>query len=477
MTLAWVLAAIIGLLTSVFYVDQTMGVSVVILTVLTLYTMGQYRKEAGLPMGYRFYTVSGYMLVLSPVFAVTTVTIIRFWAGVILTLLFLTLAISQHKFTWPRWMEKSLIALFGALGKSVNFFSHGSKVTSNNRKILGQVLLGVVVAIPLLLVAAGLLASADVVMNEFMGDLFEAIEIENFGLWFWRVFVTVFVAALMYGYKVWMAGQESHLPIEAEVLSPRKMEVIPALVSGTVLVLLNFLYIVFAYIQIKFLFLGGQVTTIEGYNYAEYARSGFFELVALSVLNTIGILVINRFTKGHLFNHISLTVTATCTFIMMASSWYKMYLYESAYGYTQLRLYVYMILAFMCVFMALITLGIWQRHLPVVEWAILVGLVYFLIIAYVNVDAIIVDNNVARYEETGDIDMYYLLNDLSKDGTPKVIEFVESNMEVLASQGLRTRYQDMLSWYTDANIERKFFEYNLRFSGAVKGVKAVVDEP
>lgn len=477
MTIAWVLAAVIGLLSSLFYVNHTMGISVMIMTVLVVVAMVHNKKSAGISMGHGFYMTSGYMILLSPVFAVTTVPLIRFWAGFILTVLFLALAVGEQTFSWPLWVKEGLTSLFGALSQSMNFFTHGSKVTSKNKKILGQVILGMVVALPILAVAAGLLASADAVMDDFIGNIFETVKLDDLGLWIWRLVVFLVVSALLYGYSIWMSHVQSDaVNGENQVKTVVKLEVIPPVVSGTILVLLNGLYLIFAYIQIKFLFLGGQANVIGGYNYADYARSGFFELVALSVLNTIGILVINRFTKVHLFNHISLSITALCTFIMIASSWFKMFLYESAYGYTQLRLYVYMILGFMILFMALITLGIWKRHLPVIEWSIVIGLCYFLVISYVNVDAIIVTNNVARYEDHGEIDLSYLFNELSRDGAPQVIAFTEQNKELLKTYGLTKSYGEMVSRLNPKDEERLFFEYNYRYEAAVKAAKSIDHE-
>lgn len=472
MTKAWVLAAVIGLMTSLLYVDQTMGLSVVFMTILTVTTMVYYKQQAGIAIGRKFIIISAYMILLSPVFAVTTVPVIRFWSGFILSTLLLALAVSEHEFIWPLWIKEGLKALFGALGKSINFFTHGSKVTSKNKKVLGQIFFGVVVAIPVLAVAASLLASADAVMDELLNNIFDALEFEEAGVWIWRLCVFLFVAAMTYGYKVWLAhNQQSTEGLDERPKTIVKLDVIPPAVSGTILVLLNCLYVVFAYIQIKFLFLGTQATAIEGYNYAEYARSGFFELVALSVLNTMGILVINRFTRVHLMNRISLTITAFCTFIMIASSWHKMHLYETEYGYTQLRLYVYMILAFMVVFMVLITLGIWKRNYRVIEWSIVIGLCYFLIISYVNVDAIIVENNVARYEKTGDIDLYYLVWNLTEDAVPALVKAAEMNRIDFKADNMSEEYDNLKRRIKNKDEDRQFFEYNYRHARAVKVVE------
>lgn len=488
MSVSWILAAVVGLLTSAFVVDQYLGISSLILTMASTFTMYRYKKQANRVVSRHFYLICIYMVLLSLVMAVTTVPVIRFWTGVILVALLLVLAVCENTFIWPRWLFSALRALFGAIARMGNFFTAGREMTSEGRKRIGHVLIGVLVSIPILAVAAGLLASADQYMNDLLENLFEGLEFDDAGVWVWRGVLFVLVASAVFGYSAWFAREQE----TREIKEPVDVEVIPATVSGTVLVLLNCLYLVFAYIQIRFLFFGTVNTDAGQYNYAEYARSGFFELVVLAMLNIAGILIINRFTRSHRFNHISLTVTAVCTFIMIASSWYKMFLYEQAYGYTQLRLYVYMILAFMIVFMALITLGIWKRQYRVVEWAIVIGLCYFLVIGFVNVDSIIVTNNMERYYETGQLDLDYLINDLSEDAVTTLIAYLEEDPEIIGNNKHEVAYRDFLdgtySIEVDAEVmkgyyedmkkrvlrkdeERQFFEFNLRHSLAAKAAR------
>jgi len=487
MSIAWIIAGVLGLLTSLLYVDQFLGISVLFLTILYVVGLYYYKKRAAIPIASQFYWIGGYMILLSPVFAVTTVATIRFWAGFILTVLLLVLPICEREFRWPRWLRLALGAFFASMARSIEFFTVSKNVEPGERKQIGYVILGVIIAVPILMVAGGLLASADQIMSDLMEKMFDSMEFDRVGIWIWRLIVWLLVSAIVFGYSVWLLREKE----ETVLKEPTKVEVIPPTVSGTILVLLNLLYLVFAYIQIRFLFFGSVQVVPGGYDFAEYARSGFFELVTLSILNTVGILVINRFTRPHFFNHVSLTITGICTFLMIASSWYKMYLYEQYYGYTQARLYVYMILAFMVVFMALITLGIWKTDYKVVEWSIVIGLVYFLMISYVNVDRIIVENNFSRYETTNELDIFYLMTDLSEDAIPAVIEAIEAHPQVLEkshtvigrdawegsysttidAKTLQDRFQGMKDKVIKKEEDRQFFEFNLRHHQALKAAQ------
>lgn len=487
MSIAWIIAGVLGLLTSLLYVNQFFGISVLFLTTFYVAGLYYYKKRASIPIGPQFYGIGGYMLLLSPVFAVTTVATIRFWTGFILTVLLLVLPICEREFRWPKWLRLALGAFFASMARSIEFFTISKKVDTGQRKQIGYVVLGMIIALPILMVAGGLLASADQIMSDLLENIFDSMEFDEAGVWIWRLIVWLLVSAIVFGYSVWFSREKE----EAVLKDPTKVDVIPPTVSGTILVLLNLLYLIFAYIQVRFLFFGSVQVVPGGYDFAEYARSGFFELVTLSMLNTAGILVINRFTRSHFFNHMSLTVTALCTFVMIASSWYKMYLYEQHYGYTQARLYVYMILGFMVVFMALITLGIWKTDYKVVEWSIVIGLAYFLIISYVNVDRIIVENNFSRYETTNELDIFYLMTDLSEDAIPAVIEAVEAHPQVLEkshtvigrdawegsysttidAETLQNRFLGMKDKVIKNEEDRQFFEFNLRHHQALKAVQ------
>ncbi len=488
MNIGWVLATVLGLLTSVFLVDRYLGVSAVVLSAMVITILYRYRKQNGMVIGRRFHLMGVYMLLLSGVLMTTTVPVIRFWTCVILSVLSLGLSICEQRFVWPVWVKEGLIAFFGGVSRMGTYFTAGKNLTSNGRKQVGHIFLGILISIPILAVAAVLLSSADEIMATYLGDFFEGLFIDDAGIWIVRIIVFVIVASVTYGLSQWL-GREK---LEKEIKESVDVEVIPPVLSGTILFLLNILYLFFAYVQFRFLFLGAVNVQMTDYDYAEYARSGFFELVVLTILNTVGILVINRFTKSHLFNRLSLTVTALCTFVMMVSSWYKMYLYEQAYGYTQLRLYVYLILAFMFVFMALITIGVWRRDYRVVEWAMIIGLSYYLVIAYINIDGIIVDNNMARYQSTGEIDLYYLMTELSEDAVPKLARYLEEDPDLYGVEihevyrydrwdeestydnndgDILTTYNYMKTSVLNQEYKRQFFEFNLRHWLAERAVE------
>ena len=65
----------------------------------------------------------------------------------------------------------------------------------------------------------------------------------------------------------------------------------------TVLITVNLIYVVFTVIQFTYLF--GSISSFlpEGVTYAEYARRGFFELVAVTLINVSILIIIINLTK------------------------------------------------------------------------------------------------------------------------------------------------------------------------------------
>ena len=124
--------------------------------------------------------------------------------------------------------------------------------------------------------------------------------------------------------------------IKEEVVDSRKWEPLIGIPVATVL---SLLYLVFSGIQIVYLFLG-KMQLPTGYTYAEYAREGFFQLLAVSILNLAIVLVGLYFFKPSKILKAVLTVMSLCTFIMIESSALRMVIYIQYYYLTFLRILV-----------------------------------------------------------------------------------------------------------------------------------------
>ena len=136
----------------------------------------------------------------------------------------------------------------------------------------------------------------------------------------------------------------------------------------TVLALVDLLFVVFVAIQFVYLFGGKALTKLEDSNYKQYARRGFGELIAVSVL-TLGLILVLRWlakldTRGQvrLFNVVS-TALVALTLVVLASAWSRMLFWEevSDYIYTDKRLYVRVFIVWLALTFLWLMISMWLR--------------------------------------------------------------------------------------------------------------------
>ncbi|MFC4586365.1 DUF4153 domain-containing protein [Sphaerisporangium corydalis] len=213
------------------------------------------------------------------------------------------------------------------------FLSASVKRAGRGRPI-GPMLGGAALAAILIVVFGVLFASADAVFSSIVDRLFTAPD------WFSTLPSRLFVFAVF-------AGLVAAATLVA--LRPPVEPVLPDLrgrVNGTLwitpLVALNLLFALFVGVQITTLF-GGNRKVVEtaGLTYAEYARSGFFELVTVSVF-VLGVVAVASGViapKGRQRLLLAGLLGLLCAFtvVILASALHRLGLYTDAYGLSRMR--------------------------------------------------------------------------------------------------------------------------------------------
>jgi hypothetical protein len=197
----------------------------------------------------------------------------------------------------------------------------------------------------------------------------------------------------------------------------RPVEWLPALL------LMNALFAAFVLLQLAVIF-GGHTRVLEttGLTYAQYARGGFFQLVAVAVL-TLGLIAgAVRFAESEARTRLWLKglLGGLCvlTLVILASALTRMNLYQEVYGFTHLRLLVEAtILWLAAVFLAVLAAGAFWRGEWLPRTVLALGAAALLILNMNNPDALIAKRNIDRFERTGKIDLAYLAR-LSVDAVP-----------------------------------------------------------
>ena len=294
---------------------------------------------------------------------------------------------------------------------------------------LGPVLRGLLLALPVLGVFTLLLASADLVFAQVLAGVFRLdflLRLPELG---WRGGVVLSAAWLIAGGLAYALARRSPADgpdaLEAQVAALPRRVGIGLGEAATVLVLVDALFLGFGWLQWTYLFGGQANITAAGYTYAEYARRGFFELVLVAVL-TLGLVVsLHALTRrptrrqAWIFQALS-SVLIGLVLVLIAAALQRMLLYEEAYGYTELRLYVHVFLLWLAGVFGWFALTLWTRPGWFAGGCFVAALGCLLTLNAINPDATIAGQNLARYAETGKLDATYLTH-LSVDAAPVLL--------------------------------------------------------
>ena len=108
-----------------------------------------------------------------------------------------------------------------------------------------------------------------------------------------------------------------------------------------ILVLVDIVFGAFVALQLAYLFGGLDTLTAVGMTYSDYARRGFFELIAAACLAGGLVIALELATRGRSRAYVAAAlVLAALTLVVLASAWLRLDLYQQAYGWTELRFYV-----------------------------------------------------------------------------------------------------------------------------------------
>ncbi len=286
---------------------------------------------------------------------------------------------------------------------------------------------GVLITLPVLLLFAALFSSADLVFRGFVDDLFN-FQISSDVFWhlFWILSVTAVFLGL-FGLLAAKPGDSEH-ELGTKPAAGRFGLVESSIMLGS----LNVLFLIFIAIQVTYLF-GGTANVVGGdFTYAEYARKGFFELVAVAGLSLLLIFVTERLLlrerETHDFKFKLLTgLLVAQVVIIMASAFKRLNLYEQAYGFTSSRLYGYVFIVWLAILFAVLLYKIFANRRES-EFAFAVFVSLLLLVAsfsFLNIDATVARKNIDRYEATGKLDVRYL-ETLSEDAIPQVTRLLDS---------------------------------------------------
>lgn len=286
-----------------------------------------------------------------------------------------------------------------------------------------------IAALPTFIVAT-LLCSADTGFKDLLNKAADFLSHGIFDeiLWFTAgIPVAMYVFGSLYSNGI--SKHQSVLTRYQHETFRRVVSVIPQAIAYAAVTPLCVLYIIFLSVQANYYFGGFLSNLPDGMTYAEYARSGFFELCAVAVINMVVIILLAVFTKKKEGGKATVplkvySIVLSCfTLLLIAVAMSKMIMYIDAYGLSRLRIFTswFMILlsfAFIFVIVKQIYTKFNYFGALAAVFAVLFGALCFC-----DVDARIAEYNVNAYITDGKktIDMNQL-SSLSDSAVPYILK-------------------------------------------------------
>lgn len=330
----------------------------------------------------------------------------------------------DSQWDFSKSLTELTVAVFGAVGCMLVPFTDGyafcqeRKVRKN--KTLRAVMIGLLLSAPVLLFLGFCLMCADAVFDTMVMHLLSGLRVPVKGM--------EVAGMLLFGFFSSYCGMRYLIRRSRTEVKTRKISFDPV-IAMTFAGLLSAMYLVFCSVQVVYLFVGS-MRLPEGMTYADYAHRGFYMLLFVCLVNLALVLFIRKYFAVHKILNVMLLLICACTFVMMASSAYRMFLYIAAYQLTFLRVLVLVTLAALALLMAGVVLIILKPQFPLFRYSLAVVSVIYLCLAFSHVDGIIASYNLSHAEESEHMDWWYL-SQLSMDAAPAVVDYYEgASLEV-----------------------------------------------
>lgn len=245
------------------------------------------------------------------------------------------MGITNSDYTINRYFLKHTLNFFpGELFSNLGYLKLIKDDKKKSKKNTLYIVIGFIIGLPIVSIILSLLTGGDAYFNVFatkvlgfISDLFNINNIIGNIVIFIISFIvlfSVFVNILKNRFKKDKAGSKKNLN---------------SYIVNTILVMVNLVFVLFLLSEISKLTINF-LHVPEIYTYAEYAREGFFELLAVTIINMFIIGFLSYYTNLTKDNKLVKTlVILLCIFsvLLIFNSYYRMFLYIDRFGFTVLR--------------------------------------------------------------------------------------------------------------------------------------------
>lgn len=347
-------------------------------------------------------------------YASVPLSVINFIGLPLLAVFSLILALRSHPNMTPRPFLTALDVLLTGPLRSLYYLpgflrSPGHKpVKATSRKTAQDVVIGLLITLPLILFLLSLLTRADAEFARSLGSFWQ-----NFLSGFQlsqaasRIVGTLMALVYFLGVIITLLLTRDHPPMVISTDSKHS-----STISLVVLWSVNTLYALFTLTQFRTLYFPKTALSAMNQSISQYARSGFFSLLLVLAINLLLLWVLYSFTNDSPLTNrwmkSGFLLMMLFTANMIISSFYKMGLYESEFGYTHLRLFVKFALIFFALGLILVGLHLAGKNRSLLKSLTLLALSLYMVLNLLNLDGLIAVKAQSIYQNRGRLDIAYL---------------------------------------------------------------------
>ena len=249
-------------------------------------------------------------------------------------------------------------------------------VASRQRSKVREIGIALLISIPLLLTIIPLLVGADQIVQYEVLNVFRDFN------------PMALILHIMFIVLPWPLLFSLLISIDTEPTStpPKQRFSLSSITAFVVLAVTLMVYALFCAVQVRFLFAGlltdGSIALPDGLTYSEYARSGFFQLLAVTAINvTLFGLAITLAPRTRTLN-ITLVALLALTAIILTSAALRLGLYINAYGLTWLRYLSASFIALLATVILLCLIRLKTQRLPLTATVAILFIVWYVALGF-----------------------------------------------------------------------------------------------
>jgi hypothetical protein len=435
----WVIVLLLGWVFDFLFWSQPIGINFALFSVICLVSGFYFLYQEG----YRPARNSKWLLLPFGFFVIIT-----FWRREPLTIFLaytftiFSISLLANTYLGGYWMQYGLSDYFlklslligSMISRPIDFFAQVRKDQAAKGEIsrtlpLWGVARGLAIALPVVICFASLLASADAVFSQKLGDFFGLFSMGSIAEYFLRFVLIIFYAYLLAGLFLHAAASKDEKSPggDKSVIKPFLGFTESAVVLGSV----SILFLLFVIVQFQYFFGGETNIGIAGYSYSQYARRGFNELVAVAFFCLVMILGLSTVTRRtnetekRIYSGLSVVIVAL-VMVILVSAYQRISLAIDWHGFSRLRLYPRVFLVWLGILLvSVVILEILRQERYFASAALIASLGFAVTLTLINIDAAIVKHNVPRSLQGKNLNVAHLAS-LSTDAVPALVEEYQS---------------------------------------------------